>query len=90
MYARGLLIHQKVHELFPSVKFFCDKDALNKCLLQDSDKKKEYERFLKLINGKGKPVDMKHTDYIDMRDELNKLSSIIEHTTVDDNIFKKS
>lgn len=87
--ARGLLIHQKVHELFPSVKFFCDKDALKKCLSQDADKKKEYERFITLVNGRGKPTGITQSDYINMGDELKKLSSIIEYTTIDGDIFKK-
>lgn len=72
--ARGLLIHQKVHELFPSVKFFCDKDALKKCLSQDADKRKEYERFIKLINGKTSKTTQ--IEYIDISDTLNKLSNI--------------
>jgi heme oxygenase len=83
---RGLLIHQKVHELFPTVKFFCDKDALKKCLSQDENKKKEYERFLKLINEPKKPVETQ-TEYVNIGDELNNLSSINENKIIVDDYF---
>ena len=77
---RGLLIHQKIHELFPTVKFFCDKKALRKCLSEDEVKRKEYERYTKLITGRDKSIEPSQSDYVNIGNELDKLSSFTKDT----------